>query len=170
MLCKTEWSWKFRTWSYKMKSLDTLSTSPHYFCTNWIGATNENSNFYLRVQRVKRCLRLHLVRVCFGILWNCFKVHHGNWIVTTCCLLDSLRWKKKCNCINIIIFIRRCAVPYLCAQPHQSASCFDQPVSCAVVFMHLAIISTAYGTWSWRSHGHFDAVLFVFLRNLYRLS
>ena len=81
----------------------------------------------------------------FGILWNYFKVQHGNWIVATCCLLDSLCW-KKCSCLNINIFIRRCAVPFSCAQPHQSASCFDQPVSCAGIFMHFAIISTAYGT------------------------
>ena len=81
----------------------------------------------------------------FGILWNCFKIQHGNWIVATRCLLDSLCW-KKCSCLNINIFIRRCAVPSSCAQPHQSASCFDQPVSCAGIFMHFAIISTAYGT------------------------
>ena len=35
--------------SHKMNLLDILSTSPHYFCTKWIGATNENSNFDLRV-------------------------------------------------------------------------------------------------------------------------
>ena len=29
-----------------------LSTSPHKFCRKWIGATNENSNFDLRVKRV----------------------------------------------------------------------------------------------------------------------
>lgn len=81
----------------------------------------------------------------FGILWNCFKVQHGNWIVATRCLLDSLCW-KKCSCLNINIFIRRCAVPSSCAQPHQSASCLDQPVSCAGIFMHFAIISAAYGT------------------------
>ena len=28
-----------------MNLLDILSTSPHYFCRKWIGATNENSNF-----------------------------------------------------------------------------------------------------------------------------
>ena len=82
----------------------------------------------------------------FGILWNCFKVQHGNWIAATHWLLDSLCW-KKCSCLNINIFIRRCAVPSSCAQPHQSASCFHQPVSCAGIFMHFAIISTAYGTW-----------------------
>ena len=46
MLCKTERSWELRTWSHKMNLLnDFLSTSPHYFCRKWIGATNENSNF-----------------------------------------------------------------------------------------------------------------------------
>ena len=47
-LSKTECSWELRTWSHKMNLLDVLSTSPHYFCRKWIGATNENSNFYLR--------------------------------------------------------------------------------------------------------------------------
>ena len=32
-----------------MNLLDILSTSPHYFCGKWIGATNENSNFNVRV-------------------------------------------------------------------------------------------------------------------------
>ena len=36
-----------------MNLLDILSTSPHYFCRKWIGATNENSNFDLRVKTVK---------------------------------------------------------------------------------------------------------------------
>ena len=36
-----------------MNLLDILSTSPHYVCRKWIGATNENSNFDLRVLRVK---------------------------------------------------------------------------------------------------------------------
>ena len=34
---------------HTMNLLDILSTSPHYFCRKWIGATNENSNFDLRV-------------------------------------------------------------------------------------------------------------------------
>ena len=45
MLCKTEWSWELRTWSHKMNLPDILSTSPHYFCGKWNGASNENSNF-----------------------------------------------------------------------------------------------------------------------------
>ena len=49
MLCKTEWSWELRMWSHKMNLLDILPTSPHYFCRKWIGATNENSNFDVRV-------------------------------------------------------------------------------------------------------------------------
>ena len=53
MLCKTEWSWELRTWSHKMNLFDVLSTSPHYFWRKWIGAANENSNFDLRVERVK---------------------------------------------------------------------------------------------------------------------
>ena len=52
MLCKTQWSWELRTWSHKKNLLDILSTSPHYFCRKWIGATNENSNFDIRVLRV----------------------------------------------------------------------------------------------------------------------
>ena len=52
MLCKTEWSWELRTWSHKMNLLDILSTSPHYLCRKWMGTTNENSNFDLRVWRV----------------------------------------------------------------------------------------------------------------------
>ena len=44
MLSKTEWSWELQTRSHKINLLDILSTSPHYFCRKWIGATNENSN------------------------------------------------------------------------------------------------------------------------------
>ena len=58
MLCKTEWSWELRTWSHKMNLLDILSTSPHYFCRKWIGATNENSNFDLVVNRVNGAISL----------------------------------------------------------------------------------------------------------------
>ena len=50
MLCKTECSWELWTWSHNL--LDILSTSSHYFCRKWIGATNEHSNFDLRVKRV----------------------------------------------------------------------------------------------------------------------
>ena len=39
-----------------MNLLDILSTSPHYLCRKQIRTTNENSNFDLRVSRVK----LHL--------------------------------------------------------------------------------------------------------------
>ena len=49
MLCKTEWSWELQILSHKMNLLDILSTSPHYFCRKWIGATNRNSNFDLSV-------------------------------------------------------------------------------------------------------------------------
>ena len=35
-----------------MKLLDILSTSPHYFCRKWIGATNENSHFDLKGLKV----------------------------------------------------------------------------------------------------------------------
>ena len=52
MLCKTEWSWELQTLSHKMNFLDILSTSPHYFCREWRGATNENSNFDRWVLRV----------------------------------------------------------------------------------------------------------------------
>ena len=37
MLCKTEWSWELRTWSYKMNLLDILSTFPHYLCRKLTG-------------------------------------------------------------------------------------------------------------------------------------
>ena len=47
-LCKTERSWELRPWSHKMNLLDNLSTSLHYFCRKWIGATNDNSKFHLR--------------------------------------------------------------------------------------------------------------------------
>ena len=50
MLCKTEWSWELRTWSHKTNFLDILTTSPHYFCRKWTGATSENSNFDLTFQ------------------------------------------------------------------------------------------------------------------------
>ena len=36
-----------------MNLLDMLSISLHYFCRKWIGATNENSNFDLKVYRSK---------------------------------------------------------------------------------------------------------------------
>ena len=48
MLWKSEWSWELRAWSHKISLFDILSTSPHYFCRKWIGATNESSNFDLR--------------------------------------------------------------------------------------------------------------------------
>ena len=35
-----------------MNVLDILATSPHYFYSKWIGTTNENFNFDLRVYRV----------------------------------------------------------------------------------------------------------------------
>ena len=67
MICKTEWSWELRTWSHKMNLLDILSTSPHYVCWKWIRATNENSNFDLRVQRVKVKF---IFNICiFGNYW-----------------------------------------------------------------------------------------------------
>ena len=49
MLCKTECSWQLRTSSNKMYLLDILSASPDYFYSKWIGATNENFNFDLKV-------------------------------------------------------------------------------------------------------------------------
>ena len=52
MLCKTELSSELWTWSHKMNLLDILSTSPHYLYRKWIGTTNENSKFDLRVWRV----------------------------------------------------------------------------------------------------------------------
>ena len=67
MICKTEWSWELRTWSHKMNLLDILSTSRHYVCWKWIRATNENSNFDLRVQRVKVKF---IFNICiFGNYW-----------------------------------------------------------------------------------------------------
>ena len=48
ILWKSQWSWELRTWSHKMGLFDILSTSAHYFCRKWIGATNESSNFDLR--------------------------------------------------------------------------------------------------------------------------
>ena len=56
MLRKTEWSWELRTWSHTMNLLDISSTSPHYFCRKWTEATKENSNFDLRVYRVKEAV------------------------------------------------------------------------------------------------------------------
>ena len=64
MLCKTVWSWELRTWSHKKYLLDILSTSPHYLCRKWIGATDENTNFDLRVLRVKCCFWISSV-YCF---------------------------------------------------------------------------------------------------------
>ena len=86
MLCKTEWLWELRTWSHKMNLLDMLSTSPHYFCRKWIGATNENSNFDVRFQRVnplvlRSCSTMSLIRILpLQGLWNAF------W----CCYLQIL--------------------------------------------------------------------------------
>ena len=36
--------------------VDILSTSPNYFCGKWTGTTNENSNFDLRVLKVKNLI------------------------------------------------------------------------------------------------------------------
>ena len=44
MLCKTEWSWELRAWSYRMNLLDISWTSPHYFYSKRIGAT------FMRIQ------------------------------------------------------------------------------------------------------------------------
>ena len=46
-----------------MNLLDILSPSPYYFCRNGIGAAHENSNFDLKVQRVKSLTGLLVVRL-----------------------------------------------------------------------------------------------------------
>ena len=55
MLCKIEWSRKWRTWSHKMYLLDILSTSLHYFCRKWIGATNEIQILILGFKGLREC-------------------------------------------------------------------------------------------------------------------
>ena len=50
-----------------MNLLDILSTSPHYFCRKWIGATNENSNFDLVVYRVNGAISLIVLHFLFSI-------------------------------------------------------------------------------------------------------
>ena len=64
--CQTEWSWELRRWTHKMNLLDILLTSPHFFCRKWIGATNENSNFDLRGQRVNNLYRYSVCAVLKG--------------------------------------------------------------------------------------------------------
>ena len=91
MLCETEWSWELQTWSHKTNLLDILSTSPHYFFRKWTLATKQNSNFDLRVLRVKtrffnKGLTLILLRV-FGT-WNRLLHVHPAWIV------GSLRYSR----------------------------------------------------------------------------
>ena len=83
MLCKTECLWELQTWSHKTNLLDILSTSPHYVFRKWTLATKENSNFDLRVLRVKtrffnKGLALVLLRV-FGT-WNRLLHVHLAWI------------------------------------------------------------------------------------------
>ena len=90
MLCKTEWSWELWTWSqHKMNLLDILSTSPHYFCRKKMGATNENSNFDLRVWRVKERFNFfaklrHLIKKLYTMY---SKMHHASFKLTQ-------SWKK----------------------------------------------------------------------------
>ena len=50
--------------------LDILSTSPHYFCRKWIGATNENSNFLILVFKglMKRLPSLSVNSSCKTII------------------------------------------------------------------------------------------------------
>ena len=54
--------------SHKINLLDILSTSPHYFCKKWIGATNENSNFdprvYIIIIEQRKCPYSHHGRSC----------------------------------------------------------------------------------------------------------
>ena len=94
MLCKTEWSWELRTWSHKMNLLDILSTSPHYLCGKWIGTTNENSNFDLRVQRVK-LLRTTQQEVASAHLILAFLEHPWLKIWGSNCNLQFLQRRIK---------------------------------------------------------------------------
>ena len=57
-LCKTDWSWELRTWSHKMKLLDFLSTSPHYFCRKWIKATMRIEILILRFKGLNRLFEM----------------------------------------------------------------------------------------------------------------
>ena len=105
MLCKTEWLWESQTWSHKTNLLDILSTSPHFFFRKWTSATNENSNFDLRVLRVKtrffyKGLALVLLRV-FGT-WNrllqctpCVDSREFNIHSNPTILKSQGKWKKK---------------------------------------------------------------------------
>ena len=55
--------------THKMYFLDILSNSPHYFYSKGIGATKENFNFDLRVERVKT-LRLIKKPLYDKYYWN----------------------------------------------------------------------------------------------------
>ena len=76
MLCKTEWSWKLRSWSHKMNFLDILSTSPHYFYGKWIGATNENLILILGFKGLNAICLNDLFQFrsfavcCWGMVWT----------------------------------------------------------------------------------------------------
>ena len=59
-----------RTWSHKINLLDILSTSPHYFCKKWIGATSENSNFDLRVYIIIIEQRKCLILSPWKVMWE----------------------------------------------------------------------------------------------------
>ena len=94
MLCKTEWSWELRTWSHKMNLVDILSTSPHYLGGKWIGTSNENSNFDLRVHRFK-LLRTTQQKVASAHLILTFLEHRWLKIWGLNCNVQFIRQRIK---------------------------------------------------------------------------
>ena len=97
MLCTTEWSWELWTWSRKMNLHDILSTSPHYFCRKWIRATNENSNFDLRVSRVKLPIDSEIQNTHLTDEYYCKSERTFVFSLVECSILSNAMFKHTTN-------------------------------------------------------------------------
>ena len=112
-----------RTWSHKINLLDILSTSPHYFCKKWIGATNENSNFDLRVYIIiieqRKCLILSPWKVMWetGSYFNHQRIKVMNIKFYCNNTFYSLHHRQKFWLSPSVIWCQNhCSGPYLCTR------------------------------------------------------
>ena len=96
MLYKTDWWWDLRTWSHKTQWVDTSTTSHYSFYNKRIlGATNENSNFDLRVQRVKVRFRQATWPWNNDIRWSGHKWHKEQSQIQKWISDRDKKWKNK---------------------------------------------------------------------------
>ena len=106
-----------------MNLLDILSTSPHYFCKKWIGATNENSNFDLRVYIIiieqRKCLILSPWKVMWetGSYFNHQRIKVMNIKFYCNNTFYSLHHRQKFWLSPSVIWCQNhCSGPYLCTR------------------------------------------------------